>query len=188
MPDIKFRSLFTVVIGFLVKEKIEYVLIGGVASDIWGRPRKTLDIDIVIHVPPDKYNDFLSKTGKYKFTFKSKTALKQLQTMGMCRFYYGSYHADFIMGYSEFEESIFKRKRKVKIFGKQVFVASPEDIILYKLVSYRPIDQTDVSNIILAQGAKLDKAYLVKRAVQMQKDLLRPDIKKNLERILGLSH
>lgn len=184
MPANSFRALFTNIIDFLVREKIEYMLIGGMASDIWGRPRKTLDIDIVIHLSPEDYVNFLSKSAKHKFVFNYHNAIKQLQNMGMCRLSYGNYHADFIMGYSDFEESIFKRKRKVKIFGRSVFVASPEDIILYKLLANRPIDQADITNIILTQGNKLDRTYLRKRAIQMQKELFRSDIKDNLEKML----
>lgn len=105
--------------------------------------------------------------------------------MGMCRLYYGSYHADFIMGYSEFEQTVFKRRRKVEIFGRSIYVASPEDIILYKLVSGRPIDQSDINNIVITQGNKLDKKYLKSRAYQMQKDLFRTDITDNLIKILN---
>ncbi|MBI4834906.1 MAG: hypothetical protein HY811_08835 [Planctomycetes bacterium] len=182
-----FRSLFIALIDFLSKEKSEYVIIGGVASDIWGRPRKTLDIDIVIRLSPEvlnNYRDFLSKISRRKFTFNPEKALKQMRDMGMCRLYYGHYHVDFIMGYSEFEKTVFQRKRRIEIFRRKVFVASPEDVILYKLVSYRAIDQADISNIILSQKGKLDKGYLKKRIIQMQKDLMRTDIKENLEKLI----
>ncbi|MFH1227274.1 MAG: DUF6036 family nucleotidyltransferase, partial [Planctomycetota bacterium] len=152
-----FRDLFNAAIGLLSKEDIKYVLIGGVASDIWGRPRKTLDVDIVLQVSPRGYTDFLAKAQKHKFIFNYDKALRQLKNMGMCRLTYGGYHADFIMGYSEFEEVIFQRKRKVKIFNTAIWVASAEDVILYKLLSNRPIDQSDIANIITAQGNKLDK-------------------------------
>lgn len=180
-----FRELFAAAIDFLEREKIEYVLIGGMASDIWGRPRKTLDVDIVLHISPLDYEDFLTNAKRHKFTFLHNKALKQLKAMGMCRLNYGFYHADFIMGYSEFEEPVFQRKKRVCVFNRSVWAASPEDVILYKLLANRPIDQADVANIIAAQGHKLDRHYLRTRARQMQKDLFRADIKTGLEAALG---
>lgn len=181
----RFQDLFNNAVELLEETGIKYVLIGGVASDIWGRPRKTLDVDIVLQVSPEGFKDFLAAAANYKFTFNYNSALKHLKNMGMCRFTYGAYHADFIMGYSEFEQTVFRRRRKVKLFNRSVWAASPEDVILYKLLSNRPIDQADIANIINAQGSKLDKRYLRIRANQMQKNLFRADIKASLEKALG---
>ncbi|MEW6026363.1 MAG: DUF6036 family nucleotidyltransferase [Planctomycetota bacterium] len=180
-----FRSLVANTIKLLSENKIPYVTIGGLASDVWGRPRKTLDIDIVVQIGPEKAESFLNLAEKYHFRFDYPTALKQITNMGMCRLFYGDYHSDIIMGYSEFEQGVFDRKRKVRILGRDVWVASPEDVILYKLLSNRPIDQSDVENIVAAQGSKLDVGYLKKRAAIMNRELLRADIKTNLDKIIS---
>ena len=180
-----FRSLVANTIKLLTENRIPYVVIGGMASDVWGRPRKTLDIDIVIQVNPEKSEAFLKIAEKYHFKFNRQKALNQIMNMGMCRLFYGDYHADVIMGYSEFEQGVFTRKRKVSILGKNVWVASPEDVILYKLLSNRPIDQSDIANIVAAQGGKLDTKYLNKRAAIMNRELLRADIRNNLDKILS---
>lgn len=179
-----FVNLFKKVIGLLLREKIEYAIIGGIAQDVWGRPRKTLDIDIVLMLGPDQYEDFLNIASRYKLAFVWDKALKQLHNMGMCRLRYGRYHVDFIMGYSDFEQEVFNRKRKVKIFEQEVWIASPEDVILYKLLSAREIDMADIHNIVKSQRTKLDKKYLRERAKIMQKDLSRMDIVENLKKIL----
>jgi hypothetical protein len=180
-----FTDLFHRVLNFLTKEEITYVVIGGMAVDIWGRPRKTLDIDIVVRLGPERYQDFLNLAQKHKLSLIRTKALTQLNKMGMCRLRYGPYHADFIMGYSDFERVIFERKRKVTIFGQNIWVASPEDIILYKLLSARAIDWADMQNIVQSQGDKLDKKYLRKRARIMQKELLRTDIVSNLIKVMN---
>jgi len=180
-----FRSLVANTIKLLTENRISYVVIGGLASDVWGRPRKTLDIDIVIQVIPEKSEAFLKMAEKYHFKFNYPNALKQIMNMGMCRLFYGDYHTDIIMGYSEFEQGVFTRKKKVSILGKNVWVASPEDVILYKLLSNRPIDQSDIGNIVAAQGGKLDVGYLKKRAAIMNRELLRADIRSNLDKIIS---
>lgn len=167
-------------VNFLTREKITYVIIGGVAVDVWGKPRKTLDIDIVLLLRPEQYKEFLKAARKYQLNFSRTKVFSQLTKMGMCRLYYRQYHVDFIMGYSDFEQGIFKRRRKVKIFNRNIWVATPEDVILYKLLSARPIDLADIQNIAETQKGRLDKEYLRQHARIMQNDLLRPAIMSNL--------
>ncbi|MBI5360560.1 MAG: nucleotidyltransferase [Planctomycetes bacterium] len=168
------------------QENLEYVIIGGIAVNVWGNPRTTSDIDIVVLLSPDRYAVFLKLAAKHGFIFNFKKALSQLKKMGMCRLMKDKYHVDFIMGYSDFEKTVFERKRKIEIFGIRIWVASPEDVILYKLLSSRNIDLADMSNIVQTQAGKLDVKYLRARALQMQTDLSRTDILKNLEKLLAL--
>lgn len=185
MPDTNdIKSLLSEAAGLAERGGMEYVIIGGIAVNVWGNPRTTSDVDIVVLLDPDKYAAFLKLAGRQGFAFNSKKALIQLKTMGMCRLMHGEYHIDFIMGYSDFEKTVFKRKKKIKIFGINVWIASPEDVILYKLLSGRNIDLADILNIVETQAGKLDAKYLRARARQMQIDLARTDILKNLEKLL----
>ncbi|MEK7449227.1 MAG: nucleotidyltransferase [Planctomycetota bacterium] len=177
-------NLFHKVIDFLEKHQIEYVLIGGLAVDVWGLPRKTNDIDAVILSTPDHYDEFLRQAKRAGFQGESQKLQMQLNKMGMCRLNYQRLHADFIMGYSNFEKEVFLRKRKVSLFGRKVWVASPDDIILYKILAAREIDKADIKNIIIAQGKNLDKAYLRSRVKLMQHELNRFDMVKTLEKYL----
>ena len=56
----------------LEKQKISYVLIGGITVALWGEPRATQDIDIVVLISNDKIFDFLKKTKKYDFSYKER--------------------------------------------------------------------------------------------------------------------
>jgi hypothetical protein len=49
----------------------------------------------------------------------------------------------------------------VELFDRKVWVAAPEDLLIYKLVSWRDRDIMDVNAIVKRQKA-LDLAYLKK--------------------------
>lgn len=67
---------------------------------------------------------------------------------------------DFIVGQSAFEFDILSRRTSVTLFGTRVPVATPEDVILMKLVSGRPQDWQDAKAVLLRHGAGLNRAYL----------------------------
>jgi len=45
----------------LEKQRTPYMLIGGIAVALWGEPRATQDIDIVVLIPKDRAFDFLEE-------------------------------------------------------------------------------------------------------------------------------
>lgn len=118
MPHINsLQAAFAAAVRFLEGEKLEYVVIGGLASDVWGRPRKTLDADIVVRCSPEEYRSFLTGAAKYGFKFDRQKTLAHLKRMGMCRLRQEGCHVDFIMGYSNFEQPVFARKKRVTLFN-----------------------------------------------------------------------
>lgn len=46
---------------YLTKQKIPYVVIGGIAVQKWGQPRLTKDVDLTISVPVEKTEAFVKK-------------------------------------------------------------------------------------------------------------------------------
>ena len=90
-------------------------------------------------------------------------AIQQIQISGWARLPLGSpkseWHLDFTLGDSPFDQSALQRRQQRQLFGRQVWVASPEDLMIYKLVSGRPQDLLDVRQIRDYQK-DLDAAYL----------------------------
>jgi hypothetical protein len=50
--------------------------------------------------------------------------------------------------------------RKITLGGMIVCISTPEDVILQKLIWYRPKDQEDVLGVIAVNHDKLDEGYL----------------------------
>ena len=153
-------KLYNKTINLLESEKIPYLLIGGLAVGILGEPRMTRDIDLIIFTSKSSIPVFLKSLKKAKFNFSPAVAQKNVQLKGAFRVTFEDLWVDFIVSSTDFENSAFKRKIKVKLLGKSVNIPSPEDLILLKLIPGRERDILDVKSIIERHRSKLDKRYL----------------------------
>ena len=66
--------------------------------------------------------------------------------------------------------------RSVSVRGQPVRVCTPEDLIVFKIVSDRPRDRDDVAGIIRTQGGRLDRHYLDPLVDGLATELGRPDL------------
>ena len=68
-----------------------------------------------------------------------------------------------LIGYHEIKDAQhwLSSPKREELFGRKVWVASPEDLLIYKLVSWRDRDIMDVHAIVQRQKS-LDQAYLRK--------------------------
>ena len=73
---------------------------------------------------------------------------------------------------------------KKELFGIEVAIAAPEDLILYKLIACRPKDEADIEGIVQRRGDKLDIAYLRKWAEWLSRETAKPLIMQTLKKYL----
>lgn len=163
------EKLFKKVISRLKKESISYMLTGGLAVSIWGRPRSTLDIDIVIDLK-EKDKDKLIKIFKKDFYIDKEAvdlALSKSFFFNIIDFKSNVKVDFYLLKQNEYEKIRFKRRRKRKILGMTIDIISPEDLILIKLRWYKESDSSrhleDAESILKIQK-KLDLVYLKKWA------------------------
>ena len=150
-----------------------YMLYGGLAAALWGEPRYTEDVDFVLFIPERESYKFLRTAAKHGFAVDEDLAIQQIQVSGWARLPLGEekspWHLDLTLGDTPFDKSALKRRKKVAIFDLKVWVASPEDLIIYKLVSARDRDMMDVRAIVRRQNG-LDPGYMRKWAQWWEKE------------------
>ncbi|MBI2931502.1 MAG: nucleotidyl transferase AbiEii/AbiGii toxin family protein [Planctomycetes bacterium] len=143
----------------------EYFLYGGMAVGIWGEPRYTEDVDLVLFLAEREVYKFFRAAGRHGFAVDEELAIQQIQVNGWARLPLATskspWHLDIALGDSPFDRSALKRRRRIEIFGRAVWVASPEDLLIYKLVSGRKRDLLD-AQIVRRRRQALDAAYLRK--------------------------
>jgi len=158
---------------------VAYSIGGSLAGSFAGEPRATLDIDMVValeatHVPAlvrALENDFYidSDALHRAVTERSTTNLIHQRT---------SIKVDlFIAGGTPLDEALLHRR--VRLSGQDLWVHSPEDILLQKLRWFRRGGEVsdrqwrDVLGIVRVQGQRLDHEYLTAGALRLQvRDLL----------------
>lgn len=181
------RSVFVAAIRSAEDGGFPYMLYGGVAAGIWGEPRYTEDVDFVLFIPERNAYKFLRIAARHGFFVDEDLAIQQIQVSGWARLPLGDakspWHLDMTLGDSPFDRAALKRRRRVPIYDLQVWVASPEDLVLYKLISGRDRDLMDVRAVVKRQKA-LDAAHLRKWADWWEKEGVK-GIRKRVDGLLG---
>ena len=154
----------------------EYFLGGSLASSIDGEPRATNDIDFVVDVPLGRIGDLVSELGS---DFEVDLAMLRdaiLHGKSANVFYLPLVLKIDIFGHAHgpFDEMEFARRRSVSVQdGRSLYVKSPEDTILRKLLWYREGGEVsdrqwrDVLGVLRAWAGKLDNAYLENWATRL---------------------
>jgi hypothetical protein len=167
----------------LEKLNIPYLTGGSIASSILGIPRATQDIDVVIDLPLAKFKDFVKamQPGFYIDSDRVSQAVQRRSSFNAIHFETVQKIDFFIQGDGDYAKEEMSRRLKMVVeeFSKQtIFIASPEDIILQKLVWYKMGSRiserqwSDVLGVIKVQGDRLDRVYLTRWA----KELKVPDL------------
>jgi len=166
--DESFQDFMKRAIKALNKSNIQYIIIGGVAITIHGRPRSTTDLDIIIQgnkaqikelekclkdekfdVPPDKiqiaYQDkihcsIFGETSFFRLDIKGPTSLLDKQAL--------------------------EKPISIILLDEETYVEIPEAVIVAKLTYGSEQDWKDAFSILLRLGDKLDFKLLKKLAEQ----------------------
>lgn len=170
------RDLLVQVAKILDELKITHIVSGGMAVFVWGKPRFTADIDIVVELKEidlprlQKALQLLHEAG-YIDIDMMKDALRH---RGQFNFIDGAtgVKVDFyIAPKDDFTISAINRGRREEINGYEVNFISPEDLILVKLKWHEEGDSAkqleDVKSILKISGNKLDKKYLKVWAIKL---------------------
>ena len=179
--DLSFEDFLKMILSVLEKAGIDYMIGGALAVWPWGEPRATQDIDIVIQLKIGQVEELSKELEIMNIYLPMDIILENLLETRAdlpLNAIHGSsgYKAEmFLMREGdELRQSAFQRRIKVD-FGPQVgeiYVHSPEDLILYKLLYYAISAQTkhirDIGTIIQTMGAKLDTEYIKKWAREKQ--------------------
>ncbi len=177
MEQIDPRHLLARVAEILQKLKISYMVTGGIAVFVWGRPRFTADIDIVVELnlaTAEKLIPVLRSLSEASY-IDEYAVEDAIGRFGEFNFIDGEsgIKVDFwVIKDDPFNISRIKRRVSKNILGHKVFFISPEDLILSKLLWYKSTGTSrhleDVESILKISGENLDKKYLKQWAIKLR--------------------
>ena len=171
-----FQKLLVKIAKILNKLRIPYIITGGYAVSIWGRPRSTFDIDVVIELSKNRINALAQALkGISEMDYIDESMMESaVERKGEFNFIHAEsgIKVDFwVLKNDSFDISRIKRRIPKKILGENVYFISPEDLILSKLEWYQKSYSTrhleDIESIIKISGEKLDNLYLKRWAKQL---------------------
>ena len=116
---------------------VPYMLAGSVASSFHGEPRATQDIDLVVAFSPGTVRRFYQALDVERFYMDLDTAMTAVRARTQFNLIDmdSAWKCDLIVRKdTEFARVEFGRRQRVAMDGLTLWVASPEDVVLSKLV------------------------------------------------------
>jgi len=169
MEQIDPRKLLIHIARILERLNIPYIVTGGIAVLVWGRPRFTADIDMVVELKTSN----IPKLGKALLELSEagyvdrQSIKKAILQEGEFNFVDGEtgVKVDFwVLKKNAFDVSRLQRKIAKEILGQKIYFSSPEDLMLIKLQWFKESESSrqieDVESILKISGDKLDMQYL----------------------------
>lgn len=162
-------QLLKVITTQLKKNRVPYMITGAWSAIYYGRPRASHDIDFVVELHRTDLAKVLSIFSRLSGDFfVQKEAIKEAifeKSMFNVIHLPTTLKLDFwILTDEQFDKSRFRRKRKVRILGQPMVMASAEDTILQKLRWYKigKIEKhlVDAAFVYQIQKKNLDMGYL----------------------------
>jgi len=141
---------------------IPSVVIGGVAIATWGDPRVTRDVDLKVLLWREDANRLLTLLlPDYTPLHPEPYLALQKQAMLFVQDRAGV-RIDLLLAETSYDIEAISRGREVQTAdGITIRVCSPEDAIIYKMISTRPRDHEDARGVVQRQGDRLDDRYVL---------------------------
>jgi hypothetical protein len=147
------REFLIQAVEILDQLNIPYIVTGAVAVSFYGLPRTTHDIDLVIELK-QKHVTPLVKAFSQDFYIDSKAvqeAISRSSVFNVIDTQSGLKIDFWIARLEAFDRERFRRRHQETVFDRSLWLPSPEDVILSKLLWYK--------------GSKIDKHFVDAKGV-----------------------
>ena len=178
MPKLRFRrdfdksfsmqepNLFLIFVSRLNRLEVSYVVTGAVATILYGEPRLTHDIDLVIELHSEDAERFVKAFPGEEF-YCPPIEVIRLETHRPLRGHFNLIHqstgfkADvYLAGRDELHRWAIDNRRRFDLKGEPIWLAPPEYVIVRKLEYYREGGSEkhlrDIAGVLELSSAQID--------------------------------
>lgn len=163
------KKIFHRMISTLEKLNIPYMISGSVASMLYGEPRLTNDIDVVIALKAKDVSKLIESFPQDEFYVPmEETIIEEIKRKGQFNIIHipSALKMDcIILKDTEFDLEQFKHRKKIPFMENiEAFTASPESLILSKILFYKEGGSEkhvrDIIGVLKVSGNIIDKDYI----------------------------
>ena len=144
----------------LEQHQLRYALIGAVASGYRSRPRATQDLDFLLEVPQISLPGLLEELQASGFSFDMLTAIRQWTQEHFAVVSFRGIRVDWLKPVLPCYQHVLNGARPELWHGTTIRIASPEGLILLKLLAFRSRDLLDIENLLAANRGQIDLDYI----------------------------
>lgn len=156
------------------------MVVGSVSSSLYGQVRSTQDLDIVVDLNEAGLEALFEKLDEnryYASRIADQEALQRKTQFNVIDLRTGGKINLMVLKSRPFSRCEFSRRRMVGALGRDIYLASPEDVILGKLlwnqISPSERQLRDIQGILQTQRGHLDEQYLRSWATELKLELPR---------------
>lgn len=148
------------------ENEIPYAVVGGLGLAAWGCARATTDLDLVIASSANTVDRSRVAAGAAGL-LQARRGVIRFKKISMLRMVAApstgeAFPVDLLLVPTTLEAGLLSRVTRVPLGTSRAAFASPEDIMLLKLLRYSDQDRVDIR--ALAERNRLDKRYVAGRA------------------------
>ena len=181
--NINLTNSLKIIVDFLDKNRIDYMLFGGIALGFYGTPRQTFDIDLKINISNNfsqeefisKLKDISSIIPQNANDFINSTSVLPIEINGV--------KIDLVFASLPIEIDAINKAQLKPFSNISVRVISVEDLILHKIISTSKKDWVDIEDLVDKNTYQLDWGYILKHAKELSLWLDKSDLYENLLRL-----
>ncbi len=141
---------------------VPYMLSGSVAMNLYAEPRTTQDIDVIVEMMVDDIPNFI-KLLDDQFYYAEDAIYEAVQRKSMFNVidFQSGMKVDMIMRSRDFfEQEKFHNRRKTNYQGIDLWIISPEDLVISKLRWIQELQsekqKSDIANLLSTEGLNLE--------------------------------
>lgn len=182
-PD--FERLLARLTEALESRGFDFMLIGGQAVLLHGKPRLTDDIDLTIAAGPEALERLVAacaSLGLRLLPDDPESFVRETSVLPTAEPDTGI-RIDLILSTSPYERQAIDRAVRVEIGGARVPFATAEDLIIHKIFAARARDLEDAAAVVRRQGESLDWEYLERWAEAFAQVPGREDMPERLRKL-----
>lgn len=129
--------------------KIAHALGGALALAYYATPRATIDIDLNVFVPADRWREVVGALGPLGVATEDLDSVA-LERDGQCRLWWGDNPVDLFFAYDPIHTEMRKEARRVPFGGTTVPILSPEHLAVCKAMFDRRKDWLDIEQMLIS--------------------------------------
>ncbi|MGH8174800.1 MAG: DUF6036 family nucleotidyltransferase [Steroidobacter sp.] len=166
-------------------ENIPFVIVGGVAASLLGRPRLTRDIDALVDLPESVWATTVSRASAYGFVSRIENPVEfaERSRMLLLRHVATMIDIDVMLAALAFERDTIANSRLVTHAGLQIRLPRVEDLLVMKAIAHRPQDLVDIDGLLSAHP-KADVDFVRQWVREFAAAAAMPDLLTDFENIV----
>lgn len=134
---------------------------GALALAYYAEPRATIDIDLNIFLPPERFTEVADPLHRLGATSDDPSVAALVHKDGQARVMWDSTPVDLFFAYDPFHEAAGASRKVVPFADTTITILAAEHLTVCKVVFNRPKDWVDIDSM-LADGTEIDPAEVVR--------------------------